>query len=54
MITRIASLSPGVRFFSSFSWQICSFINGVNHVRKIAELAEVDLYLARMCIRHLV
>jgi len=34
--------------------QICSFINGVNHVRKIAELAEVDLYLARMCIRHLV
>ncbi|GAA6006358.1 hypothetical protein JCM11491_004926 [Sporobolomyces phaffii] len=35
-------------------YKICSFINGVNHVRKIAELAEVDLYLARMCIRHLV
>ncbi|GAA5978354.1 hypothetical protein JCM5350_001137 [Sporobolomyces pararoseus] len=43
----------------SYSWdvtlyKICTFINGVNHVRKIAELAEVDLYLARMCIRHLV
>ncbi|GAA5941038.1 nitrogen permease regulating protein NPR2 [Sporobolomyces koalae] len=43
----------------SYSWdvtlfKICSFINGVNHVRKIAELAEVDLYLARMSIQHLV
>ncbi|GAA5826046.1 hypothetical protein JCM5353_004192 [Sporobolomyces roseus] len=43
----------------SYSWdvtlyKVCSFINGVNHVRKIAELAEVDLYLARMCIQHLV
>lgn len=34
--------------------QICSFINGVNHVKRIAELAEVDLYLARLSIQHLV
>jgi hypothetical protein len=34
--------------------QVCSFIDGVNHVKRIAELAEVDLYLARQCIQHLV
>lgn len=34
--------------------QICSFIDGVNHVKRVAELAEVDLYLARQCIQHLV
>ncbi|GAA5919938.1 hypothetical protein JCM1841_000055 [Sporobolomyces salmonicolor] len=43
----------------SYSWdvtlfKVCSFIDGVNHVKRIAELAEVDLYLARMCIQHLV
>ncbi|GAA5913180.1 hypothetical protein JCM6882_005810 [Rhodosporidiobolus microsporus] len=43
----------------SYSWDItlyniCSFIDGVNHVKRIAELAEVDLYLARQCIQHLV
>ncbi|BGP06246.1 Nitrogen permease regulator 2 [Rhodotorula toruloides] len=43
----------------SYSWdvtlfKICSFIDGVNHVKRIAELAEVDLYLARQCIQHLV
>ena len=41
------------------SWDVtlfkaCSFINGVNHVRRIAELAEVDLHLARLCVQHLV
>ncbi|GAA5992531.1 hypothetical protein JCM10908_000866 [Rhodotorula pacifica] len=35
-------------------YKICSFIDGVNHVKRIAELAEVDLYLARQCIQHLV
>ncbi|GAA5829668.1 hypothetical protein JCM11251_000243 [Rhodosporidiobolus azoricus] len=43
----------------SYSWDItlyniCSFIDGVNHVKRIAELAEVDLYLVRQCIQHLV
>ncbi|KPV76076.1 uncharacterized protein RHOBADRAFT_53069 [Rhodotorula graminis WP1] len=43
----------------SYSWDVtlyklCSFINGVNHVKRIAELAEVDLFLARQCIQHLV
>lgn len=33
--------------------QICSFINGVNHVQRIAELAEVDLILCRLCLQHL-
>ncbi|KWU46349.1 nitrogen permease regulator 2, partial [Rhodotorula sp. JG-1b] len=35
-------------------YKVCSFIDGVNHVKRIAELAEVDLYLARQCIQHLV
>ncbi|GJN88362.1 hypothetical protein Rhopal_001327-T1 [Rhodotorula paludigena] len=35
-------------------YKVCSFINGVNHVKRIAELAEVDLFLARQCIQHLV
>ncbi|SCZ96574.1 BZ3500_MvSof-1268-A1-R1_Chr4-4g07440 [Microbotryum saponariae] len=34
--------------------QICSFINGINHVKSIAELAQVDLHLARLSIQHLV
>lgn len=34
--------------------QICSFIDGVNPVKRIGELAEVDIYLARQCIQHLV
>ncbi|BGP14087.1 hypothetical protein JCM10213_002382 [Rhodosporidiobolus nylandii] len=43
----------------SYAWdvtlyKICTFIDGVNHVKRIAELAEVDVYLARQCIRHLV
>ncbi|SCV69045.1 BQ2448_2065 [Microbotryum intermedium] len=41
--------------FSSLpcSPQICSFINGINHVKGIAELAQVDLHLARLSIQHL-
>ncbi|KAK4053119.1 Nitrogen permease regulator 2 [Microbotryomycetes sp. JL201] len=35
-------------------FKICSFINGVNHVKRIAELAEVDIHLARLCVQHLV
>ncbi|KAK4058699.1 Nitrogen permease regulator 2 [Microbotryomycetes sp. JL221] len=35
-------------------FKICTFINGVNHVKRIAELAEVDLHLARLCVQHLV
>ncbi|GAA6001211.1 hypothetical protein JCM10207_007466 [Rhodosporidiobolus poonsookiae] len=43
----------------SYGWdvtlyKVCSFIDGVNHVKRIAELAEVDLFLARQCIQHLV
>ena len=33
--------------------QVCTFIDGINHVKRIAELAEVDLTLARLCIQHL-
>lgn len=46
-------IQPRVYLLTRFP-QICSFINGVNHVRKIAELAEVDLHLARQSIQHLV
>ncbi|SGZ35087.1 BQ5605_C069g12861 [Microbotryum silenes-dioicae] len=35
-------------------YKICSFINGINHVKGIAELAQVDLHLARLSIQHLV
>jgi len=34
-------------------YKVIPFINGVNHVRRIAELAEVDQQLARLCIQHL-
>ncbi|KAG8966237.1 Nitrogen permease regulator 2 [Tulasnella sp. 419] len=33
--------------------KICPYINGVNHVRKIADLADVDPLLARMAMEHL-
>jgi hypothetical protein len=36
-----------------FFGQVCTFIDGVNSVKRIAELAEVDLNLARACIQHL-
>ncbi|GAA6026777.1 hypothetical protein JCM8097_005853 [Rhodosporidiobolus ruineniae] len=43
----------------SYNWdvtlyKVCSFIDGVNHVKRIAELAEVDLFLARQSIQHLI
>lgn len=34
-------------------YKVCSFINGVNSVQHIAELAEVELSLARQCVQHL-
>lgn len=34
-------------------FKVCSFIDGVNPVRKIAELAEVDQNLGRLCVQHL-
>jgi hypothetical protein len=33
--------------------RICRYVDGVNHVKKIAELADVDLELGRMCVQHL-
>ncbi|KAM0754091.1 nitrogen permease regulator Npr2 [Meredithblackwellia eburnea MCA 4105] len=48
----------GLEEMKNGSWdvtlfKVCTFINGINHVKKIAELAEVDLTLARLCIQHL-
>lgn len=33
--------------------KVCPFIDGINTVKRIAELAEVELKLARSCIQHL-
>ena len=33
--------------------QIIPFINGINHVAKIAELADADIDLTRLGIQHL-
>ncbi|KAK9722606.1 Nitrogen permease regulator 2 [Basidiobolus ranarum] len=33
--------------------KVIKFINGINHVKKIAELADVDNGMARKCIEHL-
>ncbi|GAA5871603.1 hypothetical protein JCM8547_007095 [Rhodosporidiobolus lusitaniae] len=43
----------------SYAWDVtlyntCTYIDGVNTVKRIAELAAVDLYLVRQCIQHLV
>ncbi|KAK4703250.1 nitrogen permease regulator 2, partial [Phenoliferia sp. Uapishka_3] len=48
----------GLEAMKNGSWdvtlfKVCTFIDGVNHVKRIAELAEVDLNLARLCIQHL-
>lgn len=45
---------PGFHVLMSRSHQLSSFIDGINHVRRIAELAQVDANLARLCIQHLV
>lgn len=33
--------------------KVCGYINGVNHVRRIAQLADCDLELTRQAIAHL-
>lgn len=33
--------------------RVCQFIDGVNHVKKIAELAEADEALTRETLRHM-
>jgi len=33
--------------------KVCEHINGVNHVRRIAQLADCDLELTRQAIAHL-
>ncbi|KAL8293073.1 hypothetical protein RQP46_000767 [Phenoliferia psychrophenolica] len=48
----------GLEEMKNGSWdvtlfKVCTFIDGINHVKRIAELAEVDLTLARLCIQHL-
>ncbi|KAF8606956.1 NPR2-domain-containing protein [Ceratobasidium sp. AG-I] len=33
--------------------RVVKYVDGVNHVKKIAELADVDLDLGRLCVQHL-
>ncbi|CAG8641920.1 7392_t:CDS:2, partial [Scutellospora calospora] len=35
------------------AWMVAKSINGIHHVKKIAELADVDYGLARKCMEHL-
>ncbi len=37
----------------AYNTQVCKFIDGVNHVSRIAQLAECDVELVRMAIAHL-
>jgi nitrogen permease regulator 2-like protein len=34
-------------------WQVCQYIDGTNHVKRIAHLADCDLDLTRQAISHL-
>lgn len=33
--------------------QVCPFIDGINHVKRIAQMADADLELTRQCMEHL-
>jgi hypothetical protein len=58
LITRVRSNSAhcvilGEGVDSALSTQIIPFINGINHVARIAELADADTDLTRLGIEHL-
>lgn len=42
-----------LKFFENWTCQVCKFIDGVNHVSRIAHLADCDPELTRQAISHL-